>query len=129
MSANWDDFAQAYVTAILWANAYTETADGLEQDEEAVHAYITPGDWWNDCGVDLTDAKEFFDVQESVLSTLDAPNGFASHGHDFALTRNGHGAGFWDRGYGPVGDALTDAAKAFGDHCVITDDGPTVTNL
>ena len=31
------------------------------------------------------------------------------HGHDFCLTRNGHGAGFWDRGYGVVGDRLTKA--------------------
>lgn len=34
--------------------------------------------------------------------------------HDFALTRNGHGAGFWDRGLGEVGDRLTEAAKAHG---------------
>jgi hypothetical protein len=25
-------------------------------------------------------------------------------GHDFWLTRNRHGAGFWDRGYGKLGD-------------------------
>lgn len=34
-------------------------------------------------------------------------------GHDFWLTRNGHGAGFWDRGF-PEGAALTKAAKSFG---------------
>ena len=28
-------------------------------------------------------------------------------GHDLALTRNGHGAGFWDRGLGEAGDTLT----------------------
>lgn len=28
-------------------------------------------------------------------------------GHDFWLTRNGHGAGFWDRGQGALGDKLT----------------------
>lgn len=36
-------------------------------------------------------------------------------GHDFWLTRNDHGAGYWDRGLGEVGDKLTDAAKAFGE--------------
>ena len=36
-------------------------------------------------------------------------------GHDFWLTRNGHGAGFWDRGYGKAGDDLTDAAKVYGE--------------
>jgi hypothetical protein len=36
------------------------------------------------------------------------------NGHDFWLTRNGHGAGFWDRGYGELGRQLTDAAHAYG---------------
>jgi hypothetical protein len=35
-------------------------------------------------------------------------------GHDFWLTRNGHGAGFWDRGLGERGQWLTDMAKPFG---------------
>ena len=36
-------------------------------------------------------------------------------GCDFWLTRNGHGAGFWDRGYpARIGDALTQAAKTEG---------------
>lgn len=35
-------------------------------------------------------------------------------GHDLALTRNGHGAGFWDRGLGDAGDALTDWAESLG---------------
>lgn len=38
----------------------------------------------------------------------------AQHAHDFWLTRNGHGAGFWDRGYGAAGEALSDAAHAAG---------------
>ena len=35
-------------------------------------------------------------------------------GHDFWLTRNGHGAGFWDRGLGQLGNQLTTATKTFG---------------
>jgi hypothetical protein len=34
-------------------------------------------------------------------------------GHDFWLTRNGHGAGFWDRGMGALGDRLSKAAKVY----------------
>ena len=41
--------------------------------------------------------------------------GWEAAGHDFALTRNGHGAGFWDRGYGDVGTFLSDAARTFGE--------------
>lgn len=46
-------------------------------------------------------------------------------GHDFWLTRNGHGAGFWD-GYYPkaLGEALTKLAKSYGEcNLYIGDDG------
>ena len=35
-------------------------------------------------------------------------------GHDFWLTRNGHGAGFWDRGLGEIGEEITKNVKPFG---------------
>lgn len=35
-------------------------------------------------------------------------------GHDFYLTRNCHGAGFWDRGNGKMGDELTELAHPYG---------------
>lgn len=45
-------------------------------------------------------------------------------GIDFWLTRNGHGAGFWDRGLGKTGDELTIYAHAFGGVDVyVGDDG------
>lgn len=45
-------------------------------------------------------------------------------GHDFWLTRNGHGAGFWDRGLGELGQKLTEATKTFGtSDLYIGDDG------
>ena len=34
--------------------------------------------------------------------------------HDFWLTRNGHGAGFWDRGLRETGDRLSEMARNFG---------------
>lgn len=34
-------------------------------------------------------------------------------GHDFWLTRNGHGCGFWDGDWPEVGDKLTAIAKQF----------------
>jgi hypothetical protein len=33
--------------------------------------------------------------------------------HDFWLTRNHHGAGFWDGDYGVLGDKLTEIAQTF----------------
>jgi hypothetical protein len=45
-------------------------------------------------------------------------------GHDFWLTRNGHGAGFWDRGLGNIGDSLSEACRAFGSSDLyVGDDG------
>lgn len=34
-------------------------------------------------------------------------------GHDFWLTRNRHGTGFWDRDLGKVGERLTEAAQLY----------------
>lgn len=39
----------------------------------------------------------------------------ARMGHDFWLTRNHHGAGFWDRGLGEQGNRLTALAHSFGE--------------
>lgn len=45
-------------------------------------------------------------------------------GVDFWLTRNHHGAGFWDRGLGDIGDALTETAHIFGEaDAYVGDDG------
>lgn len=45
-------------------------------------------------------------------------------GHDLWLTRNHHGAGFWDRGLGAVGDVLTREAHAMGSSDVyVSDEG------
>lgn len=45
-------------------------------------------------------------------------------GHDFWLTRNHHGAGFWDRGLGELGDRLTAACRIYGgSDLYLTDDG------
>lgn len=46
-------------------------------------------------------------------------------GHDYVLTTGGHGAGFWDRGYGELGDKLTEACHADRHewHAYVTDDG------
>lgn len=45
-------------------------------------------------------------------------------GHDFWLTRNRHGAGFWDRGAGVVGERLSKAAKVYGEsNLYLGDDG------
>ena len=44
--------------------------------------------------------------------------------HDFWLTRNRHGAGFWDRGLGEIGQKLTQACRPYGGvYLYISDNG------
>ena len=47
-------------------------------------------------------------------------------GHDFWLTREGHGAGFWDRGLGRIGEHLTEAAHAYGSFDELSESMPPV---
>ncbi len=45
-------------------------------------------------------------------------------GHDFWLTRNGHGAGFWDGDWPQHGDTLTAACKEYREvYLYVGDDG------
>lgn len=55
--------------------------------------------------VDLTSTGHVAGIQNNV-------NAVGRIGHDYVLTTAGHGAGFWDRGYGEAGDRLTEACKA-----------------
>jgi len=50
--------------------------------------------------------------------------------HDFILTRNDHGAGFWDgHWHAPWGDRLTDLAKRFGETYLYVEDGMIYPDL
>ena len=43
-------------------------------------------------------------------------------GHDFYLTREHHGAGFWDRGLGELGEYLTKIAHSYGSADMLYED-------
>ena len=56
------------------------------------------------------DVEDFINQAGSLLDGLD----LAQVTHDFWLTRNGHGAGFWDGDYEEeIGEQLTDLSKKF----------------
>jgi hypothetical protein len=65
----------------------------------------------------IDDCRRFQSVNTRLLAQAYAHGrNEGSAGHDFWLTRNHHGAGFWDGDYPKeVGDKLTDAAHAFGE--------------
>ena len=119
-----DYFMRGYVEGMLFANTLI-TREGEEGEfDNVIYWFQGPGRWWEDTPVDLGDAGAFWDAFGYVLLSLDYGKNWPSAemaGHDFALTRNGHGAGFWDRGLGEIGDMLTEECKPYGEHRVIID--------
>ena len=69
----------------------------------------------------IRDCKRFREVA-GVL--LDEHNDDTMGAHDFWLTRNGHGAGFWDGDWPVNGDKLTEISKVYGEcNLYVGDDG------
>lgn len=62
------------------------------------------------------DVRDFIEANAADITQLiaDGKADAGSIGYDFVLTRNHEGAGFWDRGYGEVGDRLTANAHPYG---------------
>ena len=94
----------SYVQAALWSTGH----DDLEAlDELYIHADLsTQADKaaYKACEV-------FYNKCKDILTENDP----SQWGHDFWLTRCGHGAGFWDGDYPIHGDELTKACESFGD--------------
>lgn len=113
-------FVRGYKVAMLWVNAYCESPEGeYLRVEESDDLFPTIWDFTPEAEAQvLSDCEDFLSGEgitgliESVLNE----NYDSDHaGHDFALTRNSHGAGFWDRGFGEAGDKLSDWASTFGE--------------
>jgi hypothetical protein len=136
-----DEFVQHYVTCLLWS----ETVDDVEEDPDeygelpqinADYRYgpddIAPeamAEIRGDCSgfvaahgdLLLAMGETAAELQPNVHRYFD-PEG--DGGHNFCLSRNGHGTGFWDRGLGELGDRLHDAAKFYGTQGLyVADDG------
>lgn len=71
----------------------------------------------------VADAKNFQALHDEDIASSTGDWGLA--GRDFWLTRNRHGAGFWDGGWPePQASRLTDAANSFGEYYLyVGDDG------
>lgn len=97
-------FIQAYTECALWSEGY-----------EGGELHLTAQERFAD------DCKKFITENEHLFE-----GNYSQAGHDFWLTRNGHGAGFWDRTeiYGEENaNKLTEASKAFGECWLTADDG------
>lgn len=142
-----DGLIRAYIEALFWTESEPGTSredrddDRVQWDNdvEAGQQKDMPGDYgYADLsGEALADIRRDCDAFRAKAADLLAllPDDFDESrvGHDFWLTRNGHGAGFWDRdeldftpnGYtATLGDLLTEQAQAFGEAYVeVGDDG------
>lgn len=110
---------EAYLECALWSS--TDNAD--ESGGEPLDKNYTRFDLAPEAQAQAyADCRAF--VELCAEAKIDNPQSDEQIGHDFWLTRNGHGAGFWDRGLGALGDQLTKIAKTFGScDLYVGDDG------
>lgn len=108
-----DLVTRAYLACALW------TATDGERGEIQLEDHYDLDDFADESVVDAAaDCARFVADNQIDLEELSDED----IGHNFWLTRNGHGTGFWDRGLGAVGDRLTAACKPYGERYVYVGD-------
>jgi hypothetical protein len=108
-----DTILRHYLACAVWTGT-DEHGDPLESTGWTV-------DDFHESSID--DAR--FDVERFVSLAGDLMDGISDEaiGHDFWLTRNRRGTGFWRRWLGAAGDRLSEIAHSFGECCVAVDSG------
>jgi hypothetical protein len=103
----WPEFVDAYLEAALWSSSVGDDESPLDDQGYAIWDFAKKA-----IAEAIKDSNAFIRANRQDLESVGSAE---QHGHDFWLTRNGHGAGFWDRGYGAIGKRLTEAAHAYGE--------------
>lgn len=136
--ADVDAMVQGYLECQLWAqHDYSheiETGDYPTLDEKYSVDDISPDyveKMKNELGELVTEHPLAVRMYLARTGKTSAPGLYSdasgSFGHDFYLTRERHGAGFWDRGLGELGDYLTQIAKYAGSADDLSDYADTGT--
>lgn len=110
-------FLSAYITASLWSS--------IDDNGDPLDDRFGPADLAPELLAQMTADCAKFESENAADIALGCTRGSGEFtateqaGHDFWLTRNGHGAGFWDGDWRDGDDRrretrLTIAAKAFG---------------
>lgn len=110
-----ESFLRGYLTCAFWSST-DDAGEPLDRQYDTLNLAHSA----------LEEAKRVCaDFQANNAALLaQYPLGEEHAGHDFWLTRNRHGAGFWDRGLGHLGDELTKQAHAYGECSLyVGDDG------
>lgn len=135
-----EEFLAGYITCAMWCGVYAYKCDDHDDTSDCDPDACSPemvsyselggpdpdeGDLTDEAATQLkADADAFFTshVADLIASGLS----MEQCGHDFWLTRNRHGAGFWDRkSRGKKADAaldrLTEASHAYGEMSFVAD--------
>lgn len=100
-----DEFTRGYLAAVEWLLDEDVNRDKIRGFSRDAIARAK-----GDCKAFQRDnAADLAAYEESTGRDMECA------GHDFWLTRNHHGAGFWDRGDHPCLRRLTDAAHVYGE--------------
>lgn len=115
-----DQFTRSYIECALWSSTDETSDSGGDPMDRNYYA----SDISEETGAQIIADCAKFQSENAILITT-RHRGSIHAGHDFWLTRNRHGAGFWDgRWMAEAGALLTDAAHAFGSFDLyIGDDG------
>jgi hypothetical protein len=112
-----NDFTRQYLVAALWSCTDESREDGGDPlDDNYGVEDIEP----DTVAAAELDCDRFRKLAGDLLDEDTDPTMAA---HDFWLTRNGHGAGFWDGDWPEGGERLTAICKGFGEcHLYVGDD-------
>jgi hypothetical protein len=113
-----DDFTHSYIETALWSSHdESDESGGEPMDRNYTISDIAP----ETLKKMISDCERFQNENSEWLSERSDQYG----GHDFWLTRNGHGAGFWDGDWSEeAGEGLTAASKKYGEFDLyVGDDG------
>lgn len=104
----------AYLAAALWAD--------LDESHKSlgltIHEFSNGSKMRAERDCIAFVSENFTDIHDA-LHHPQVPYDWENVGHDLWLTRQGHGAGFWDRGLGDVGERLSEAARKMGERYLI----------
>ncbi len=115
-----DEFTQGYIAAALWSTNDESTPQGGEPlDSNYDSSDIDPetlAEIVQDCKNFQLQHAPLLDEYYKQIQPKDGATPQAMAGHDYWLTRNGHGCGFWDRDIDEqLGQQLTEACKKAGE--------------
>jgi hypothetical protein len=129
--SNADEMLRHYIAAMLWSTTDESTPEGGEPMDSNYDADDLTDEFRAQCHADcwrfLYRVGDY--INDRNYTGRSQSGCIAMAGHDFWMTRNGHGAGFWDGDWktdarSGLEGTLTRAAKAFGGiDPYITDDG------